>query len=73
MEMSGDSESRELKLQLWGWIVFIVCSVLFIASSIRNRDVLSIVASVLFLVGCVIFMIPLVTTMVRNRTDKTSE
>jgi uncharacterized membrane protein YtjA (UPF0391 family) len=73
MEMSGGSESRELKLQLWGWIVFIICSVLFIVSGIRNRDVLSIVASVLFLVGCVIFMIPLVTTMMRNRTDETSE
>ncbi|OQY20859.1 MAG: hypothetical protein B6I35_09780 [Anaerolineaceae bacterium 4572_32.2] len=71
--MSNGSESRELELQLWGWIVFIICAVLFIVSSIRNRDVLSLVASILFLVGCVIFMIPLVTTMGRNRTDKTSE
>ena len=71
VEMSDGCE-RELKRQLWGWIVFIICSVLFIASSIRNRDVLSLVASILFLVGCVIFMIPLVTTM-RNRTDETSE
>lgn len=72
IEMSDGIESRELKLQLWGWIVFIICSVLFIVSSIRNRDVLSFVASILFLVGCVIFVIPLVTTM-RNRTDETSE
>ena len=71
--MPDGSESPELKLQLWGWIVFIICSVFFVVSSIRNRDVLSLVASILFLVGCVIFMIPLVTTMMRNRTDKTSE
>ena len=72
-EMSDESESQELKLQLWGWTVFIGCSVLFVVSSIRNRDVLSLVASFLFLVGCVIFMIPLVTTMMRNRTDKRPE
>jgi len=73
IEMSDGSESRELKFQLWGWIVFMSCSVLFVVSSIRNRDVLSLVASILFLVGCVIFMIPLATSMMRNRTDKKRE
>jgi uncharacterized membrane protein YtjA (UPF0391 family) len=73
IEMSDGSESLELKFQLWGWIVFIGCSVLFVVSSIRNRDVLSLVASILFLVGCVIFMIPLATSMMRNHSDKRPE
>jgi predicted membrane channel-forming protein YqfA (hemolysin III family) len=70
--MSDDGRTRETKFHLWGWIFFVICALLFIASSIRNHDVLALVASFLFLVGCVIFMIPLVTTL-RNRTDKTSE
>ncbi|MEE8391063.1 MAG: hypothetical protein V3S14_09750 [Anaerolineae bacterium] len=69
--MSDDDRNRELKLNLWGWIIFMLCSVLFIASSIRNHDTLSLVASILFLAGCVIFMIPLVVTIRAGDVDET--
>ena len=59
--MSANKEDRERKFQKWGWILFIICAGLFIASSIRNHDPLSLAASFAFLVACVVFIIPLVS------------
>jgi hypothetical protein len=56
----GDEEKRELIGQLWGWGMFLLCAVLFLAASIRHRDVLSGIASFLFLGGCVFFVVPLI-------------
>jgi predicted membrane channel-forming protein YqfA (hemolysin III family) len=72
-EMSDNDKNQEAKLHLLGWILFIICAVLYTASSIRNHDILAIAASIHFLIGCVIFMIPLVTTMIRERVDKMPE
>jgi hypothetical protein len=54
--MPDDNENRELTLQHWGWILFILSASLFIISSIKNRDIISLVASLLFLAGCVLFV-----------------
>ena len=56
--MPDDNENRELTLQRWGWILFILSAGLFVISSIKNRDFLSLAASLLFLGGCVLFVIP---------------
>ena len=50
---------KELKYQLWGWILFIVCAFIFIASSIRMGDGLMLAGSLFFLVACFLFLIPL--------------
>ena len=50
---------KELKYQLWGWILFIVCAFIFIASSIRMGDVLMLIGSLFFLAACFLFLIPL--------------
>jgi len=59
-------KNRELAYHLWGWILFVVCALLFIASSIVNGDLLTFVGSILFLVACLLFLIPL-TRSQRNR------
>jgi uncharacterized membrane protein YtjA (UPF0391 family) len=64
--MPEDEKNQELKIQLWGWGIFVICSVLFIISGLRARDVVATIASVLFLIGCVIFMIPLVKAIKRD-------
>lgn len=51
---------RELNFQLWGWLLFVVCAILFIAASIKNQDALTLMGSLFFLIACVIFLIPLV-------------
>ncbi len=70
IEMPDDDQTRELKFQLWRWILFLMSAVLFIVSSIKNGDVIGFVASALFLVGCVVFMIPLVSKIRANSADR---
>jgi hypothetical protein len=57
--MPDDNDNRELTLQHWGWVLFVLSSGLFIISSIKNRDLISLAASLLFLAGCVLFVISL--------------
>lgn len=47
------------RLDLWGWILFLVCALLFTAAGLRDGDVLITVGSVLFVVACVLFLLPL--------------
>jgi uncharacterized membrane protein YhhN len=47
------------KYHLWGWYLFIVSAAFFIASSLSNGDWLSFFGGLLFLIACVIFLIPL--------------
>ena len=46
------------RLDLWGWILFLICAVFFTAAGVRDGDVLITVGSVLFLVACVLFLVP---------------
>ncbi len=47
------------KLQLIGWGMFVVCAILFIISGIKNQDIIITMASVIFLLACVVFIIDL--------------
>lgn len=51
---------REMKCHLAGWILFIGCAILFIASSLNNHDTLAFIGSVIFLIACIVFLVPLV-------------
>lgn len=42
--------------ELWGWVLFLLCAVLFVGVGIRDRDPAMTVGSVLFLVACVLFL-----------------
>ena len=59
--MSDERAKRNLKFELWGWILFIICAGFFIAASIKHRDTLSLIASIIFLMACLVFIIPLLT------------
>ncbi len=72
-EMTNDNRKQGIKRQLLGWILFMACDVLFIVSSIRNRDVYSLVASILFLIGCVLFVVPLARAIMGGPTGEASE
>ncbi len=49
----------KFKCQLAGWILFIVCALFFIASSIINQDLLTFIGSVIFLIACIVFLVPM--------------
>jgi hypothetical protein len=48
------------RFQLCGWLLFLVCSFFFMADSAIAGNPLGVAGSVVFLLGCVIFLIPLV-------------
>ncbi len=50
---------RERRFSLVGWILFIICALFFIGSAILNGDLLYLAGSIIFLVACVAFLIPL--------------
>lgn len=66
-EKSGHERIREVRYQFWGWILFIVCALFFIAASIINYDLLTLLGSILFLVACVVFLIPLAEKSKRGK------
>ena len=68
--MSIDNRSRERMFQLSGWILFIVCAGFFIASALKADDVLMLAGSIIFLSGCVVFIIPIV---IKGKRDTGSQ
>jgi predicted membrane channel-forming protein YqfA (hemolysin III family) len=63
MEMKENQENQigqEIKYELAGWILFIICAIFFVASSLKNHDILTFIGSVIFLIACIVFLIPLV-------------
>ena len=54
------NKNRASQFQLYGWLLFVVCSFFFIADSVIDGNPLGIVGSILFFLGCVVFLIPLV-------------
>ena len=57
----------ELRFQIGGWIIFLVCSGLFIINSLRAGDMLGLAASLGFLFGCLVFLAPFVLERRRQR------
>ncbi|MDM8555639.1 hypothetical protein QUF75_12980 [Desulfococcaceae bacterium HSG7] len=64
-------KKQDLKYQLSGWILFILCAVFFLASSIKNQDTLTFIGSVIFLIACIVFLIPLLRTIKKSECDAT--
>lgn len=65
--MSNENKHLEVKAHLLGWILFTVCAIFFIISSVRGEDNMALVASVIFLVACLVFMAPLLVEMKSRR------
>jgi hypothetical protein len=68
MEKSKEDKiGLEIKYQIGGWILFIICAIFFVASSLKNQDTLTFIGSIIFLVACIIFLIPLAKS---KKTEK---
>lgn len=61
------AQRRAATWQFRGWILFILCALFFIAAGVANGDALTIAGSILFLVACVFFVIPLAGQLRRTR------
>ena len=53
------AKKRENKYHLAGWILFVLCAFLFLYSAVRDGDGVLALASLVFLSGCILFLVPL--------------
>lgn len=58
-----------MKFQLAGWCLFILCSILYIISSIGTKDWFYLAGSIVFLIACVVFLLPLIIKK-KNSSDR---
>ena len=56
--MMGRGAGRDRKFEIWGWSLFIVSAIIFVASTAMSGDLLGLVGSLFFLGACIIFLIP---------------
>jgi uncharacterized membrane protein YhaH (DUF805 family) len=56
--MPVNNGKREARFHLWGWLLFVVCAGFFIASNIESNDILGLIGSIIFLIACVVFIVP---------------
>ena len=64
-----DRMSRESKFNLWGWFLFLLCAIFFIASAAINGDVLYLIGSIVFLFACLIFILPILIKRIKDEDD----
>ena len=58
-EKRNKSANRERRAHLAGWVLFIVCALFFMAAALKNHDMLTLIGSLIFLIACVVFLVPL--------------
>ncbi len=46
------------RFQLWGWGLFVVSALFFLASAARSGDLLALLGALFFLVACLAFLAP---------------
>ncbi len=54
--MSDNGPQQVKRHELWGWLLFVISALFFIASSIRNGDVIGLLGGIFFLLACVVFL-----------------
>lgn len=51
------TRGRHDRRELWGWILFLLCAVVYLAAAVRDGDVFLAVGSAMFLAACVLFLL----------------
>ncbi len=60
--MPDNNPKQAGKHAFWGWVLFVVSALLFMASSIRTGDVVALLGGVFFLLACAVFLASYVGT-----------
>ena len=55
-----DRFSREEKYHLFGWSMFVLCSIFYIIAAIEGESLTSLIGGLLFFFACFVFLIPLI-------------
>jgi hypothetical protein len=54
--VSNNSPQKDKRYELWGWILFTFSALFFIASSLRNGDIVGLLGGLFFLLACAAFL-----------------
>jgi len=54
--VSKDSPQDDKRFEIWGWVLFTVSALFFIASSLRNGDKVGLLGGIFFLLACAAFL-----------------
>lgn len=54
--MPDNSPKKDGRYDLWGWLLFVISALFFMASSIRAGDVVGLLGGIFFLLACVAFL-----------------
>ena len=54
--MSDNGPRKDKRYEIWGWLLFGVFALFFVASSIRNGDMIGLLGGIFFLLACVVFL-----------------
>lgn len=68
--MIKDKESqfdKDAKFQCIGWVLFIICSFFYLLSSFKKQDMLTFIGSILFLIACIVFLIPILESLKQSK------
>lgn len=65
----GESRESDAVFHIAGWILFILCAVLFFFSALRDGDGVLVLASLIFLAACILFLVPLLRPDREGRRD----
>lgn len=63
MKKNDRQANQENIFQLIGWLLFVVCALFYIFSGLRNQDYLTLAGSIIFLVACIVFLIPVLRSL----------
>lgn len=54
--MPDKSPKKQGRYDLWGWLLFVISALFFMASSIRAGDVVGFLGGTFFLLACIAFL-----------------
>ncbi len=60
------SDAAKLRFEMAGWVLFLLSAGFFTFSSVTAGDPAAIAGSLLFLVACLVFMRPLISSLARR-------
>ena len=55
--MSENTPQKKKDYDFWGWLLFVVSALFFMASSIRAGDIVGLIGGVFFLLACAAFLV----------------
>jgi len=63
-------KSNDAGYQLAGWVLFVLSAILFIVSSARHGDAPALLGSTIFLLACIVFLVPLLKGLGKSEGNR---